>query len=105
MRMFIVVQTAHQASRVLTLGVLLGNFWLGCSVKSTVRWHLNLGRDHAWKSASVKSFDAWGFVEQFLIVAAVSKGRFAGTLLSVELVRKNRQASRLLVIGVSCDVS
>jgi len=35
----------------------------------------------------------------------VSKGRFAGALLSVELIQENGQASKVLTLGVSCGVS
>jgi hypothetical protein len=56
-------------------------------------------------ASSVKSFDAWGFVEHSLIESAASKERFAGTLLLIGLMRENRQASRVLTIEDSCGVS
>jgi len=41
-------------------------------------------------ASSVKSFDAWGFVEHSLIESAPSKARFAGALLLVEIMRESR---------------
>jgi len=40
-----------------------------------------------------------------LISIAASKAGFAGTPLLIRLMRENRQASRVLTLGVSCGVS
>jgi hypothetical protein len=55
--------------------------------------------------ANLKTFDAWGWLSIFVEWTAASKARFAGALLSVELMRENRQASRVLTIEDSCGVS
>jgi len=51
-------------------------------------------------ASSVKSFDAWGFVEHSLIESAASKERFADALLLIGHFQEIRQASRVLALGV-----